>query len=591
VIKIRSLDIDTNTIPDFNQFLVIFNQMKEYWNSKSDQYKVFFENASKAISNKKIKTFVFEDFKTAGLDGDDENGTFNACVNSENVNKKDNQNALGKFGIGKNAVFGLSAIQTVFYSSLNQKNEYKFKGLSKLGTYIDNEGVKRAERIQYGVPSSDNEVLLVSNNNEIPEVFRRTESGLSQFILGVELVSEWQIQIKKAFISNYWFLFENKKLVVMIGDDKLSQDNYYEEALTLFQNDTSKENPIPYIRAFKECKDIKRKQISKIGNVSLFLIESIEDEFLPNKILFLRDGMKIKSDPLGVGGLPTKIAGVIFCEDEIGNRILGGMEPHTHDNFYPEFVEVGMGLSIEEARKILKEIDEFKKECILKIKEKYTTGTDIVSEVDELFNTILGNHTKGEKKISSEETFKRSISKIDIECSFDTNSKAILIDKNKLESIDTGEGEGPGIGKGKGGKGIHGNGKKSIGQKGGAAVSDKKVSTPSKEGLKARFFKLQEESDEQFNTYTMILRSNISDENFDIEITQHGDSNRSQGQMSSKLISIFDNTGNIVQFTNVENKEKVLTGYILKNLKITSNIAAVYKLKFEEKMNSALKIK
>jgi integrase/recombinase XerD len=61
--------------------------------------------------------------------------------------------------------------------------------------------------------------------------------------------------------------------------------------------------------------------------------------------------------------------------------------------------------------------------------------------------------------------------------------------------------------------------------------------------------------------------------------------------LSVKINQIFDNTGNIVQFTNVENKEKVLTGYILKNLKITSNIAAVYKLKFEEKMNSALKIK
>ena len=33
------------------------------------------------------------------------------------------------------------------------------------------------------------------------------------------------------------------------------------------------------------------------------------------------------------------VAGVVFCDNPIGNTILGAMEPHAHDKFIPELVE------------------------------------------------------------------------------------------------------------------------------------------------------------------------------------------------------------------------------------------------------------
>jgi hypothetical protein len=596
IIKIKLVDIDINAIPNFSSFLEIFKQMKDYWNNKSPQYSTFFKTAEKSISTKKIKTFVFEDFETNGLNGNDKEGTFQSCVNSDNVSTKDSQDSLGNHGIGKNSVFGLTPIQTVFYSSLNSIGEFKFKGISKLGTYVDVAGIKKAEKIYYGDCVSESEVLLINDNNYIPEVFRRTSAGLSQFVLGVDIGDEWKENIKKAFISNYWFLFENKKLKVVIGDFELSFENYREEAEKLFnESDTIKDtNPLPYIKAYKTSLICKEKNIFKIGNVKLYLLEAEDDEVFPNRVVFLRDGMRIKSDALGVGGLPTKIAGVMFCEDQIGNSILGAMEPHAHDKFSPELVKskkLTFDLSVDEARKILKEIDDFRKEIIREIKEKYTTGTETVSAVDELFKSIInGLNANGANSISDNESYKRMISKIEFVCNFDSSNKSLLIDKTKKVDINQGVGDGPGSGKGKGGKGIHGGGKNSQGQKGGAGDSKQKTKTSVANNIKSRFYKIETESDNDINTYTMVLRSDTSVDNFEIVITQHGDSNRTQGQMSSRLINIIDRFGQQVDFSEVKNKEDDLVGYRLKNLSIINNAPSIYKLKLEEKMNSALKI-
>ena len=83
----------------------------------------------------------------------------------ENVSGKKSEYSLGNHGIGKNAVFRYSSIQTVFYSSLNQKGERKFKGVSKLGTF-EYENEKKQERIYYG-NFENGKVKLVSD----PEIF------------------------------------------------------------------------------------------------------------------------------------------------------------------------------------------------------------------------------------------------------------------------------------------------------------------------------------------------------------------------------------------------------------------------------------
>ena len=166
--------------------------------------------------------------------------------------------------------------------------------------------------------------------------------------------------------------------------------------------------------------------------------------------------MKIKMDNLNVGGLPANIAGVMFCNTVRGNSILGAMEPHAHNNFLPELVakkEI-RDVTVGDAQQILKEINKFRREVLLKVKEKYTQETESVDIVDELFSKILGlgsGTSSGKITETKDETFYKKTVKIDFDSWFRSNKRNSTLNNN--EETDLGEGEGTGVGRGTGGTG------------------------------------------------------------------------------------------------------------------------------------------
>lgn len=590
-IKVSCKEINKKEIPNFNNLSIVLQQMKNYWNSKSEQYRRFFETADKCIEGGNVKVFIFEDFLTKGLGGDDTVGTFKNCVNDENVSGKEYTDSLGNHGIGKNSVFGYSGIHTVFYSSLNLNGEYKFKGVSKLGTYRDNNKVKRSERIYYGNVTNNESVGLVSDLNSIPNCFRRTESGLSQYVIGAEIKEDWAENVKKAFISNYWFLFETNKLEVEIDGVVLNHDNYFEEALILFDNDQSKENPISFIKSFKTPQITQERKIHKIGIVKLFLSEAKEGDKFPNRIVFLRDGMKIKSDNLGISGLPLNIAGVIYCDDINGNSVLAAMEPHAHNDFLPELVSKKQinNITVNDAKKILYEIKEFKKEVLVEIRNKYSEEAENVDLIDDLFSSILGvgnGSGVGKLLITEDETFnKKYLSQIDYTAKFNSSSKNTLIDN--IEDVNHGNDDGEGIGTGSGGKGVTGGENKITNNGGGSSVNSGNIKTrgKNKKNISARFFLT--DSNSSFNTYNMILRSDENLDAFNIVLGQHGDSGKSE--MTAILKSVKEN-GVEIEFDDFNNSNDKKIGYRIKNLKISLGNPSVYELQIIEKTESALMI-
>ncbi len=585
-IKVRSEKLKKEFIPNFKQFESYLELMEGYWNSKSDQYKTFFKTARRSISDNNLNILIFEDYLTKGLEGNDQQGTFKNCVNDENVSGKYHSDSLGNHGIGKNSVFGYSGVHLVLYSSLNVEGEHKFKGVSKLGNYKDNNGTKRSERIYYGDIDGE-KVSLVSEKNRIPEFFRRQEIGLSQFVIGAELNSNWEKNVIKAFISNYWFLLENGLLEVEVQGVELNRSNYHQLAKEYFSEDNSRDNPLQYIISYKEHQIESSKKIYKIGNVKLFLKEG---EFFNNRIQFLRDGMKIKNDPLGMSGLPVSIAGVMYCDNTDGNSILGAMEPHAHDKFLPELVEKKqiLGITVNDAKKILKEIDQFKKEELEKIRNKYTEEGGVIEAVDDIFSAIFGNgsgNSSGSSNLTENESFNRIIKKIDFNGVFSSNSKNAII--NNLEEVPQGEGEGSGIGTGSGGQGLRGGDGKSQSQKGGSGNSEKSVSGKIAQNINGRFF-ISQTNVEQ-NIYKMILRSKNDYEDFDLTVSQYGDSGRKDGEMTSELIMV-KNDDKVIPFVKVYNKKGQITGYTIKSLAISSDSTLVCDLYFKEKSMSALQI-
>ena len=592
-IKINVIDVSKGDIPDFENFENILKQMESYYKSLGTQYSTFFNTAFNSLKEEAIRVLVFEDYLTKGLTGDDKDksGTFKKCVNDENISGGKESDSLGNHGIGKNSVFGYSAIHTVFYSSLNLSGEYKFKGVSKLGTFDDAGGVHRSNRTFYGkvIKSGElDEIQLVSDVNEIPKMFIRNESGLSQYVLGAEVGSKWQDNIKKAFLINYWFLFEQGNLKVTVGAEVLNKDNYEECAEKLFDGVNNEFNPLPYIKAFRNAVVLQR-EIFKIGNVKLFLLEAEDDDIFSNKILFLRDGMKIKTYSPRVGALPRAIVGVIFCENSVGNTILGAMEPHAHDNFLPALVEkkgAPLGVGLKEAKQILEEIDSFIKESIREIKNKYTDGVTNVDIVDKLFTGIMpgisGNGAAGKISKAENESFDIRNEDLDTTLIFSSNEANSNLFVDDLIT----DGDGPESGLGDGGKGVRKGKGKNKGKGGGGVIGPGNRNSKNKKNVESRFFLTERDGDQ--SSYKIVLKSDANYGPCNITIGQVGDNKSGSVGMDSVLLEVKDEVGDEIQFNPIDSLDGFVKGYELIGVVVSGK--DVLDIKVNEKTLSAFTI-
>lgn len=82
----------------------------------------FFRRAAETLAADVIQVLEIADFNTTGLTGpfDDPGSVFNALVKADGDNNKQNADSGGSFGIGKNAAFAVSDLQTVLYSTLTE---------------------------------------------------------------------------------------------------------------------------------------------------------------------------------------------------------------------------------------------------------------------------------------------------------------------------------------------------------------------------------------------------------------------------------------------------------------------------------------
>ena len=80
----------------------------------------FFEQAARVLQKGPLKVLRISDSNTTGLIGPPEipGNSFHSLVKGSGVSKKLDPASGGSFGIGKNAVYAISDLQTVFYSTL-----------------------------------------------------------------------------------------------------------------------------------------------------------------------------------------------------------------------------------------------------------------------------------------------------------------------------------------------------------------------------------------------------------------------------------------------------------------------------------------
>ena len=109
----------------------------------------FFARARSMLSAPTIRVLRISDSNTKGLVGPAEGGTpFNSLLKGAGVSSKERDTSGGSFGIGKNAAFAASDLQTVFYSTIyfdvkTGTPQFLAQGKTILVSHTDHAGTKR----------------------------------------------------------------------------------------------------------------------------------------------------------------------------------------------------------------------------------------------------------------------------------------------------------------------------------------------------------------------------------------------------------------------------------------------------------------
>ena len=294
--------------------------------------------AGQALRKPTLRCLVVTDKNTTGLT----DGKWKALVEQEGVVCKPSVGSPGgSNGIGKNAVFNLSDVRTVFYSTrfLGPKGRVdRMQGKAVLMAHN-----LRSKDLQHiGFHQSKNGPLI---GPAIPTCFRLEHTGTGVFILGFNPRSnDWAAEVAAATVENFFYAIDRQQLVVNVralnGD---TQEVTHETIGMLFENpaDGKQSDAAYYWKAIQVPKPVETERLDKLGPLSVF--PDITGG--PRRVAYInRNGMLISGsreqavNPFSPRGksLWPDYAVVVIPTTDAGDSWVRQMENPSHDSISPD---------------------------------------------------------------------------------------------------------------------------------------------------------------------------------------------------------------------------------------------------------------
>lgn len=304
ILSFDVLDIARNDIPSVGQLQRAVETCLEETNQKKDE-KVhdFFRVANQVLKKPTIKVIRVADKNTTGLIGPCKPGTpFHSLLKSTGVSKKEHDTSGGSFGIGKNATFAVSEVQTVFYSTryMNEANQQKYlaQGKVRLISHTGSDGKPKRSTGYWGNPEG---FLPVTDVKDVPKWMEREEVGTSVFALAFRERPNWEYLIAYSLLSNFFVAVYRKNMRFEVGKKPIVIDDIGLSGLFEDPNVLKAAEEDNRVEGFQFSKDlfrclispeaiVKEVTIEGLGRISIRLL--IGDD-LPKRIAIIRNGMMI----------------------------------------------------------------------------------------------------------------------------------------------------------------------------------------------------------------------------------------------------------------------------------------------------------
>lgn len=368
----------TKSFPDLNRFLRIIDKCLEE-SVGNKEAESFYEKAKNVFTNPHIKILKISDINTTGLTPD----TWENLVKTSGVSEKKTSTAGGSYGFGKSAPFACSQIKTIFYSSLDEDNNYLFQGKAVFQSHDDIDTGQNTQRTgYYGLDNE--EIGPINNQSEIDKdylFYKREDQGTSIFIMGMIDKNDWFEKIAISVLVNFFPALDDEKLIVNIKPDKgetIHLGKYGLQKMVDKFSSTNSYKKTDYLKEIFEAYIVTKKGDGKnqiiltqdVKDLGQVKISTYQRKDLPSRNIFYRsNGMIIENNKHGVNNCIS----IIEIIGEELNEFLRMIENPTHEKWEPSRYDADP----DKAKDILKLINDLVRESKDELLNK-----EVDSEID-----------------------------------------------------------------------------------------------------------------------------------------------------------------------------------------------------------------
>ena len=269
----------------------------------------FFRQARAVLSEQSIPVLEIADYNTRGLKGPCIDGTpFHALVKATGVSAKDLETSGGSFGIGKNAVYAASDIQTALYSTVYMDGEtpkFLCQGKTRFRSFTAADGTAHRSIGYWGDPTG---FRPIEDPQNVPAWLRREEVGTSIYSIAMRDSKDWEAELIASILMNFFVAIHRREMEFEVGSESVNTNTLlYKFDDPRIMNAADRAG---YAEDFQFARDLYESLRAEedvfriefaVPGAGNFRIRLAVKEGLPRRIAFIRNGMFI-TDSLGSFG-------------------------------------------------------------------------------------------------------------------------------------------------------------------------------------------------------------------------------------------------------------------------------------------------
>lgn len=338
---------------------------------QNDKTKAHLQRAMTAISSPMVKVLRIADVNTTGLTGpiDDPGSVFTALVKGDGITNKPDETSAGSFGIGKNAAFAVSELQTVIYSTCYEDADKQqcFAAQGRLRLISHTDGERKCSAEGYW---GEAEFRAIDDVADVPAWLGRSEIGTSIHAIGFDEKDHWAERMTLSLVTNFFLAIDRGEIEFAVAGTPINSNSLdsvlADEALEGLAQAHDELAELERARRLLLCtrSEAATRHPVIVAGLGEFTLHLLVAEGMPREVHVLRNGIYITdnfakfSQPMRLFPGTREFTAVLEPASGVDGRkpsaLLKQLENPAHDAFEPD--RITEPLAQQQARNQIKKL-------------------------------------------------------------------------------------------------------------------------------------------------------------------------------------------------------------------------------------------